>query len=131
MTNGDTSGRPAARLAEALAEQARQIRQIEEQAEEALHAREDTAEYKARLEDKARLLSGLPDSVRELLQELPGDERDRVKQRLQAFAGNAEQALSLESVFFMRLLLYPEDYQEGQDNDLEALVRSLEPLLDQ
>jgi vacuolar-type H+-ATPase subunit E/Vma4 len=125
MQDTDTAGRPAVRLAEALAEQARRIRQIEAQAEEALHTRQDTAEYKARLEGKARLLSGLLDAVREPLQALPADERDRVEQRLQEFAGNAEQALSLKSVFFMRLLLYPEDYQEGQDNDLEALVRSL------
>jgi hypothetical protein len=34
--------------------------------------------------------------------------------------------MEVGSIFFMRQLLYPEDYLEGQENDLERLINSLQ-----
>ena len=42
------------------------------------------------------------------------------------FARRAGMALSLESIFFMGALLYPEDYQDGDRNDLERFLDRFE-----
>jgi chromosome segregation ATPase len=113
------------RLAERLSEQAAHIRELEKAADEHLHERGDVSSYKGFLEEKAQLLSGLPDEAQPYLEKLPGEVKDRVDHRLEAFAHSALQAMQVDSVFFMRQLLYPEDYEEGTENDLERFVRTL------
>ncbi len=113
------------RMAEWLSEQAVRIRELEKTADEHLHGQGDVESYKALLQEKAQLLSGLPDEAQPYLEKLPREIRDSVEHQLQAFAHSALQALNLDSVFFMRQLLYPEDYEEGTDNDLERFIRTL------
>jgi len=126
MHESSNAQSPPKGLTEALRQEAAKVRELEQQADRALHEDGDTARYTSLLGDKAELLSALPETVQALLEELPGTQREQTEERLQSFAHSADMALELESVFFMRQLLYPEDYEEGRDNDLEKLVRSLE-----
>jgi arginine utilization protein RocB len=113
------------RLAERLSEQAARIRELEKAADEHLHQQGDVESYKTLLQEKAKLLSGLADELQPSLEKLPGEHKNRVEHQLEAFAQSAKQALQVDSVFFMRQLLYPEDYEEGRDNDLERFIRTL------
>lgn len=62
----------------------------------------------------AGLLSGLPESV-----------SDMVDESLQRFSAGASTALSLNSPFYMSALLYPDDHREGEPDNLERLINSL------
>jgi len=123
-----------------LTKQAHAVRQLEANADKALHQDHDQEAYRGQLLEKAELLSRLPENAQELLAELPENAQDlladldpelagEVRTELQGFAQRAEKALELNSVFFMRQLLYPDDYQDGGFNRLETFVRDLEARL--
>ncbi len=115
-------------LVQALKDQASKIRDLEQRAEACLQAR-DTKGYKQLLWNKAEVLAGLSSDLGPLAQEeLENNPRqlEEVQSRLQSFAQRAAQALELESIFFMRMLLYPEDYRPGEPNDLERFIAELE-----
>jgi hypothetical protein len=61
----------------------------------------------------------------EILQQLAEDAARAIQEGLRRFARSAGTALSLNSVFYMSALLYPEDYCEGEPNDLEAFLEEL------
>lgn len=67
----------------------------------------------------APLLAALPDSV-------PAQERERLRHRLHCFSASATNALRLDSLFYMSALLYPEDHQPGQPDDLLTFIHSLD-----
>ncbi len=112
-------------LKERLWELAKQIRHLDYSADQVLQEKYDLQKHKEILKRKATLLSSLPEQVQPYLSNIENHVWERVMEQLNIFANNAQQALKVESVFFMRQLLYPEDYQEGQDNDLERFIRSL------
>lgn len=112
-------------LKERLWELAKQIRHLDYSADQVLQEKYDLQKHKEILKRKATLLSSLPEQVQPYLSNIENHVWERVMEQLNNFANNAQQALKVESVFFMRQLLYPEDYQEGQDNDLERFIRSL------
>ena len=49
-----------------------------------------------------------------------------LKNQTGAFSFSAGKALDLNSVFYMSALLYPEDYADGDTNDLENFIIQLE-----
>ena len=49
-----------------------------------------------------------------------------LKNQIGAFSFSAGKALDLGSVFYMKALLYPEDYADGDNNDLENFIVQLE-----
>lgn len=100
---------------------ARDIRRIEVEAGEALYGRGDTARHRALLTEKCETLVALPDTVGPLLPGAGGD-APKLKAGLEDFARRANQALDLESIFYMAALLYPEDYADGDPNDLERFL---------
>ena len=108
-----------------LSNQAARIRELEKRADTYLHEQGNTEQYSEALHSKAELLSELSDLAQPYLQELPADLKENIDQQLGSFSQNARQALKVDSIFFMRQLLYPEDYQEGQENDLERFISSL------
>ena len=106
-------------------ETAREIRRLEAGASDALHNRGDKAAHRANLVEKCELLAGLPEQVLPLLKgETP--DTQKLREGLQDFARRAGMALDVESVFFMGALLYPDDYQDGEPNDLERFVMRFE-----
>jgi len=103
---------------------ARTIRDVEKAAHHALHEAGDEASYRAGMMEKCRLLSGLPEAVSDYLMDADGPEAEAFAAGLENFARKAAQAMSINSVFYMSALLYPEDYAEGDPNDLETFLDS-------
>ena len=107
-----------------LEERAHDVRRIEKQALDELE-RKHTQDYRDGMRRKAELLAGLPKASIPLVSGLPEDAAQAIQSGLWRFARNASNALSLDSVFYMSALLYPEDYREGEPNDLEAFLEDL------
>lgn len=53
------------------------------------------------------------------------DARTEIKAGLTSFERRAAQAYELSSIFYMSALLYPDDYKEGERNDLELFIDRL------
>ena len=116
---------PAAALTLAL-EAAGEVRRLEAEASRALHEEGDTAAHRARLTEKCLALEALPEETAEALKDSDADGAAAFDAGLEDFARRAGMALSLESIFFMGALLYPEDYQDGDRNDLERFLDRFE-----
>ena len=84
--------------------------------------------YRENMRQKAELLHDLPDHFQQTVQQLDLDTYTRkyIKDKLGGFSHGASKALALDSVFYMAALLYPEDYRDGDKNDLESFIFSLE-----
>jgi hypothetical protein len=117
-------------LIDMLRREAERIRDLERRAASALQERQDKAEYKRLLTRKAETLASLPDTAAPLLESLPEQTRDSIRRTLAGYAQRARMALETDSVFFMSMLLYPEDYREGQNNDLENTLLDIERMLE-
>jgi hypothetical protein len=100
------------------------VKRIEADGESALAEGGQTA-FQACLEKKAKLLAGLAENAWVLVERLSNVEADGVARRLEQFSMSASTALRLGSVFFMTALLYPEDHQPGEPNDLDAYIEEL------
>ena len=107
-----------------LKARAEEIRRIEGEALAAL-ADGNSQSYREGMRHKAEVLAALPKDALPCLTGLASAQQDIILQGLWRFASNAGNALALDSVFYMSALLYPEDYREGQANDLEAFIASL------
>ena len=104
---------------------AERIRQVEAQAGEALFSKDEPEAYRQKLREKTMLLMELPEKVEEFLEAMPKDAAAEIKAGVDGFAGRASRAWELSSIFYMSALLYPEDYEEGQMNDLERFIDRL------
>jgi len=102
-------------------ETAKAIRVLEAEAGKALHEENDPDTHRAKMIEKCELLADMPDKAAALLQG-GGPEAASLLSSLKDFARRANSALDLESIFFMSALLYPEDYQDGDPNDLERFL---------
>ena len=107
-----------------LEERAREVRRIEGQALHELE-RKNTQGYRDGMRRKAELLADLPRASVPLISGLPEDAARAIQEGVWRFARNAGNALSLDSVFYMSALLYPEEYREGEANDLERFLEEL------
>lgn len=105
---------------------ARQVRALEAAALAALHGSNDVAAHRAKMSEKCVVLTSLPEEVEAYLPETPTPETEAFLAGLEDFARRAGMALSLESIFFMSALLYPDDYQDGDPNDLERFLERFE-----
>lgn len=108
-----------------LQKAAERIRRIEDQAQKALFIRDDPYTYRQKLEEKTMLLMELSDLVEPFRNKMPKNVRKEFETGLNSFVMRAAQALELSSIFYMSALLYPEDYNEGDMNDLELFVDRL------
>jgi hypothetical protein len=118
------SGSPYELLADRLENIAKQIREIEEEAHNVLYENNDDDGYKELMRRKALMLAGISDDVEPLAESV----QNEIKERIERFSLSASQSLEIGSVFFMSALLYPEDYRDGEPNDLEifaAKVRAI------
>jgi hypothetical protein len=104
---------------------AERIRCIEQQAREALFVHDDAPTHRQKLQEKTMLLMELPEKFYPFYDGLPEDARLELEEELDSIAGRAERAMELSSLFFMNGLLYPEDYQDGDPNDLEHFIDRL------
>ncbi len=113
----------------ALKQNAQRIRRIEAEAREALFVKDDPSAYTEKLKEKTMLLIELPELIEPFCQDLDKEAARRIDKGLESFAMRAQRAMELSSVFYMNALLYPEDYTEGDPNDLEVFINRLEALL--
>ena len=107
-----------------LEARAHEVRRIEKQALHELEG-QDTQGYRDGMRRKAELLAALPKASIPVVSGLSEDAAQAIQAGLWRFARNAGNALSLDSVFYMSALLYPEDYREGEANDLEVFLEEL------
>ncbi len=114
------------RVLKFLRDRADTIRDLEAQAKQELETRGDKDVYDRLLQQKAQLISYLPEELPQEAHSLPPGQKNLVLSELDSMRSRAQQALQLQSPFFMALLLYPQDYREGEDNELESLLRQLE-----
>lgn len=105
-----------------LAERCEFLRNLEKEAEHVLQQEKDADKYRALMRQKALFLQALPEEAEDRLEGLPESLADAVAFRLENFSQNADRALGLDSVFYMSALLYPDQHQQGQPNNLEVLA---------
>ncbi|MDR2161637.1 MAG: XdhC family protein [Desulfovibrio sp.] len=82
--------------------------------------------YRRLMREKALFLAGLPEVFAPLLAGASMEISAPAAAALERFAQGAAQALSLDSVFYMSALLYPEDHVAGEPNNLERLILDLQ-----
>lgn len=104
----------------------KKIRQIEAEAKKVLNEHMDIDCYRDLMREKAMLIFHLPDSLAGLTACLDHRCALSIKNQIGAFSFSAGKALDLNSVFYMSALLYPEDYVDGDTNDLESYIIQLE-----
>lgn len=109
-----------------LHEQTRRIAEIEAMALKHLHEVGDEDAYRDAMRAKAELLANLPANAAPHLDNVPLEVRPMIEHRLDMFAQSARRGLDIGSVFYMSALLYPDDHQPGQPNDLERWLAELE-----
>ena len=115
----------SAPLKSLLLQTAATIRTLEAEALHALHDGGDKETHRARLQAKCELLMALPQTAAPALVVLAPSEQKRVAAALDSFAARAGQATSIGSVFYMGALLYPDDYKEGEPNNLEQFIETI------
>jgi hypothetical protein len=101
---------------------AKRIRDIEDEAREALFLRDDPEAYRQKLQEKTMLLMELSEIIGPFCEGMPKDAGEECETGLNSFGMRAAQAMELSSIFYMSALLYPEDYKEGDPNDLELFI---------
>jgi len=113
---------PREQAKEALTAKARMIRDLEAEAKRKLHEEGDQEAYNRLLREKAQTIHTLLYEVQDDLEGLPEEVQDKIESALESMGVRASQALELDSPFFMSMLLYPDDYAEGEENELEQLI---------
>ena len=84
--------------------------------------------YKDLMVAKAELVRQLPQAFQ---QEFPGKDPAvravwvEIVERLRDFAASAENSLAIGSPFYMSALLYPDEHQPGEPNNLELLIAEM------
>lgn len=101
-----------------------QIRMLESQAVKLL-SQNDAEGYNAKMKEKAELLSGLFAQAQLKFRGINTPLAQRVLSTIEGFSDNAARSLKIGSVFYMSALLYPEDYVDGQPNNLELLIAEI------
>ncbi|CCO24994.1 hypothetical protein [Maridesulfovibrio hydrothermalis] len=115
-------------LADWLDVQAQEIRVIEKKAYAALHDDNDEGLYRDFMRSKALRLAALAEDATEFAAALDRRDEESVMERINRFSLSASKSLEFGSVFFMSALLYPDDYNEGDDNDLEIFAATVRDL---
>lgn len=106
-----------------LLDVANQIHELEKQKKQAI-ATENRQEYLDCVREKAAILSKLHENARKQDMKAVKNAKD-VLSTLQGFSNSAKQALAVNSPWFMSELLYPDDYQENDPNNLDKLIQKL------
>ncbi|GAB6039117.1 hypothetical protein JCM15519_36760 [Fundidesulfovibrio butyratiphilus] len=112
-------------VVEMIRQTAKTIRELEAQANRALLQQGDKITHRNNLLEKCELLMDLRDRAVPLVENNDPLSR-RIRDGLEGFAKRANMAMNVDSIFFMGALLYPEDYEDGQPNDLERFLQSIE-----
>ncbi len=102
------------------------INDLEKRAGAALAKDYDLEVYHDCLRQKAEILAKLPDELYEKIETLDRYTKKYVINGLGGFSHGAVKALTLDSVFYMSALLYPENHRDDENNDLDDFINCLE-----
>lgn len=94
------------------------LHNLESEANQALHQENDTPRYRELMQQKANV--SCRHSRGNTSPVVPAGRQSPHGSQAPGQVYSAENALSIGSTFYMSALLYPEDYQEGQMNDLHC-----------
>ncbi len=100
------------------------IKDLDQQARKAAQVDNNPEGFNKLMVKRAETIKGMPAEAEKYIASLPAAEADAPRQKIQGFAQMAEKALSLNSYFFMSLLLLPQTDEEP--NSLEVLVADLQ-----
>ncbi len=114
------------KLLSKLKEYSLEINNLTEKAEKLLASEYCFKDYHNILCQKANILRTIPDDPQIQIDHLDERTQKYIIDKLGGFSHGATKALSLDSIFYMSALLYPEDYQPGDKNDLENFIQDLE-----
>lgn len=114
----------AERLLTILTAAAEEIHRLENEAKTLLHDTGDISSYRDLLRQKTILLSGLADETAEVTN-LPQQLSTLTQERIGSFSYEADRALRVDSVFYMAVLLCPEDHKDGMPNELDDFITYL------
>ncbi|MBQ7585754.1 MAG: hypothetical protein IJU40_05855 [Desulfovibrionaceae bacterium] len=109
----------------ALKEKHHEIKKAEQTALDFL-AQGDQASYKKFMEEKAKLIANLHDSLLNLLEKLPVNLKAQIEPLLQHFSKSAALGLKLGSLFYWSSLLYRDDHKVGEPDNLEVLIAKMQ-----
>lgn len=115
-------------LIEFLEATSAEVHRLEKEGDTAL-AEEGQLAFQAKLEEKAELLAALGEKAWKRTEAVGGEQGKEIAMRLEQFSMSASAALRIGSVFFMTALLYPEDHQPGDPNDLDNFITELKESL--
>lgn len=110
-------------LKEYLMQTAAQIHALETKKKQAITT-ENKQEYLSAVREKAAILSKLHENAQKQDMKAVKNAKD-ILSALQVFSSSARQALAVNSPWFMSELLYPENYQENDPNNLDKLIEKL------
>ncbi|SIO30587.1 hypothetical protein [Halodesulfovibrio marinisediminis] len=116
---------PMDELITLLSKQAEQIEKLESHAATLAHDPQQIQRYRCILEEKARLLSGLAHLSQPITKKMPPEKATPVQHMLNRFSQSATTSMRIGSPFYMSALLYPQDHQPGQPNDLQLFIQQL------
>lgn len=114
-----------ARLVSWLQERHTMLKSCEQLALMALNFDNNKQAYQALMQERAEQIAALRDEAAPLLESLPQEKRNTAEEALDRFSTGAENALRLESVFYMSALLYPDDHKQGEPDNMECLISQL------
>jgi len=109
-------------LIEQLEQISARIRAFDLEAGRQLHDTRDRQKYREILLEKTELLASLPELTRAGAKALPEEQAAAFEQSISELAEDAMQAMTIGSVFYMSVLLLPEEEQPESPNDLEKLI---------
>ncbi len=109
-----------------LTEWSEAVNSLEKQASKELYENNNETAYRDMMHRRAELLRSLPERATALPQPLRAEAVfPSVLETLRGFAQGADNALRLDSIFYMSALLYPDEHTPGEPNNLELLIREL------
>lgn len=109
-----------------LKETAEKFRSLDQEADVALQSKRDTATYKQKLEERAKLLINLPNLLSGKLEDLDSEVKQRIVRDTEWFATSANEALENNNSFALGVLLTHQGSKNTDKNDLEELIALLE-----
>ena len=101
------------------------VRDCEQRACSALYDDRNESAHRDLMKQKAALLASLAEDAAPFISALSEQEQEEAQESLDAFSQNAQTALRLDSVFYMSALLYPDNHQKGEPDNLEKFIASL------
>jgi len=109
-----------------LKETAEKFRSLDQGADVALQSRGDTATYKQKLEEQAKLLINLPNLLSGKLEGLDSEVKQRIVRDTEWLATSAKEALENNNSFVLGVLLTHQGNKNTDKNDLEELIAFIE-----